>query len=152
MNGTVIVRKADKADAPAIFTLYGALEAAYGEHGDKSGQDYVQAWDEVAGDKRQHILVAETEGTVVGTVILVVVPNLGHHGQPWASVTNLAVAEAGRGQGIGTQLLAEAGRIAREHNCYKIVLSTNLVREQAHEFYRKLGWRQSHIGFSLELN
>ncbi len=55
-----------------------------------------------------------------------------------------------RGQGAGTRLMAEAGRIARGHGCYKIVLTSNLSRWDAHDFYLRLGWRMTHAGFSLE--
>lgn len=146
----VAIRPAGPADADTVFVLYKILEGAYTQLPvDKAAQ--AKRWDAVMADRRQHVLVAEKAGAVIGTLTLIIVPNLGHHGQPWAAVTNVAVAEAERGQGTGTRLLTEAGRLAREADCYKIVLSSNLVRSDAHEFYRRLGWKQTHIGFSLEL-
>lgn len=149
MSETLVIRPAGPADADAVLALYGDLTAAY----DDKAADVPEKrhWDEVLADSRQHILVAEAAGALAGTLTLVVVPNLGHHGQPWAAIANVVVAERHRGQGIGKALIAEAGRIARAHHCYKIVLSSNLVRKEAHEFYRRLGWKQTHIGFSLDL-
>ena len=89
---------------------------------------------------------------MVGTLTLIIIPNLGHHGQPWAAVENVVVDSRLQGQGIGKALMAEAGRIARDHQCYKLVLSSNLIRKDAHEFYRRQGWRQTHSGFSLDLD
>ncbi|SDF69548.1 GNAT family N-acetyltransferase [Sporolituus thermophilus] len=145
MENRLIIRPAAEGDLPAIFALYGELAKAYDQK-DDSGEAWREAWQ----DKRQHILVAERDGEIVGTLTCIVIPNLGHGGQPWAALTNVVVAAAHRGQGIGTALMAEASRLAKAANCYKIVLSSNLVRTEAHEFYRRLGWRQTHIGFSLE--
>jgi hypothetical protein len=47
--------------------------------------------------------------------------------------------------------MAEVTRIASNLGCYKIVLTSNLTRQRAHEFYRRLGWQQTHAGFSLSL-
>lgn len=146
-----VIRKAKTEDAAAIFALYRVLEGAYAGAPLLDEAAAERRWAEAYGDSRQHILVAEAGGEVIGTLTLVVVPNLGHRGRPWAAVDNVVVSEACRGQGVGRALLAEAGRIAGSFDCYKIVLSSNLVRTEAHAFYRRLGWRQTHLGFSLEL-
>jgi len=147
----MVIRKASDDDAAAIFALYLELAGAYDAPTD-AYQHQAKLWQEVSADERQIILVAEQEENIVGTLTLLIVPNLGHHGQPWAAVENVVVTSAVRGHGIGKAMLTDAARIARGHNCYKMVLSTNLVRQEAHEFYRRLGWRQTHIGFSLSLD
>jgi GNAT superfamily N-acetyltransferase len=144
------IRRATDADSERIFELYGALESAYHAE-DGSGKNNQKLWREVAGDPRQYILLAELDGKVAATATVIVVPNLGHHGKPWAVINNVVTDAACRGLGIGKALIAECGKIAKEKDCYKIVLSSNLVRKEAHEFYRRLGWTQSHIGFSLEI-
>ncbi len=80
---------------------------------------------------------------------MIVVPNLGHGGKPWAAVENVVVAEEYRGRCVGGRLMAAAGDLGREAGCYKLVLASNLDREGAHAFYRRLGWRHTHAGFSL---
>ncbi len=146
-----MIRKAADSDAAAVFALYRELAGAY-EVRDEEGQRQEKLWREVAADQRQTVLVAEQGGAIVGTLTLLILPNLGHHGQPWAAVENVVVTGGLRGQGIGRAMLTEAARIARGLNCYKLVLSTNIVRHGAHEFYRRLGWQQTHIGFSLPLD
>jgi hypothetical protein len=47
--------------------------------------------------------------------------------------------------------MVAASKTAAEYKCYKIVLSSNLVRKKAHDFYERLGWQQTHLGFSLTL-
>jgi GNAT superfamily N-acetyltransferase len=147
----LVIRPAVVEDLPTILDLYQELGAAYGQISDEGGVDYLALWQQVKADTRQQVLVGEQDGEIVGTVTLILVPNLGHQGKPWAAVDNVVVRGGRRGQGMGTALMSEVGRIARSHGCYKIVLTSNLVRQQAHRFYRNLGWEQTHAGFSLGL-
>jgi GNAT superfamily N-acetyltransferase len=152
MNITdLVIRPATIQDLPAILALYCGLDAAYGRDLDEDGVDDLELWQQVIADTRQQVLVAEQGGEIAGSITLIIVPNLGHRGKPWAAVENVVVLERRRGQGVGTALMSEAGRIARRRGCYKIVLTTNLARRQAHGFYRSLGWQQTHAGFSLHL-
>jgi GNAT superfamily N-acetyltransferase len=147
----LVIRPAVVDDRSVILDLYQELDAAYGHSPDEGGVDYQELWRQVMADSRQHILVGEQNGEIVGTVTLILVPNLGHRGKPWAAVENVAVCSGQRGRGLGTALMSEATSIARSHGCYKIVLTSNLARQRAHEFYRRLGWQQTHAGFSLSL-
>ena len=147
----LVIRPAAVEDLPAILELYQELGAAYGHSPEQGEVDHRQLWRQVMADTRQQVLVEEQGGEIVGTATLILVPNLGHQGKPWAVVENVVVRSDRRGQGLGTALMAEATRIAGSHGCYKMVLTSNLARQQAHEFYRRLGWQQTHAGFSLIL-
>ena len=145
----LVIRLATVDDLPAILALYSDLDAAYGSTPDEGGVDDLELWRQVMADTRQQVLVGEQAGEIVGTVNLIIVPNLGHRGKPWAAVENVVVRGERRGQGLGTALMSEASRIARSRGCYKMVLTSNVARQQAHQFYRRLGWQQTHAGFSL---
>ena len=58
----------------------------------------------------------------------------------WMFIELLSVPEQGRGQGIGSKLMAQAEALAKEKNCYGVWLDT--FDFQAPEFYRKLGFSQ----------
>jgi GNAT superfamily N-acetyltransferase len=58
----------------------------------------------------------------------------------WMFIELLSVPEQGRGQGIGSKLMAQAEALAREKNCYGLWLDT--FDFQAPEFYKKLGFSQ----------
>jgi GNAT superfamily N-acetyltransferase len=79
------------------------------------------------------------------------VPNLSHKGRPWAQVENVIVDASERGAGYGEQMMRFALDAAREAGCYKLVLTSNKQRDEAHRFYRRLGFRASHEGFRYGL-
>ncbi len=147
----LVIRLATVEDLPAILDLYQELVAPYGPAPDEDRVDHQELWRQVMADTRQQVLVGEQDGEIVGTVNLILVPNLGHQGKPWAAVENVAVRSDRRSQGLGTAMMSEVTRIARSLGCYKIVLTSNLMRPRAHQFYLRLGWRQTHAGFSLNL-
>ncbi|MEO8541182.1 MAG: GNAT family N-acetyltransferase [bacterium] len=141
------VRRAIPADLSALLSLYEQL------HPGDAGADRaraVPALREILANPNMSLLVAETE-QVVGTVTLVIVPNLTHNAQPWAQVENMVTDATVRGSGAGRALIDECLRIAREANCYKVQLQSGNHRataeNDAHGFYRHLGFEPSSTGF-----
>lgn len=98
------------------------------------------------------VLVAcAADGTLVGTLTLFVLPLLAHRGTPAALVEDVAVHPAAQGRGLGRALVAHALRIAAEAGCYKLALSSNASRTQAHAFYERLGFRRHGLSFVAEV-
>jgi hypothetical protein len=60
------------------------LEGVYDLAGHEPEPREEALWDNVAADPRQQILVAERESRIVGSLTVVIVPNLCHRGRPWA--------------------------------------------------------------------
>jgi N-acetylglutamate synthase-like GNAT family acetyltransferase len=110
---------------------------------------YVSAFRQIEANPHQRILVAEREGQVVATMALMIVPNLSYRGRPWAHVENIVVDLASRRNGYGEALMRYAVEEARRAGCYKIVLTSNKRRTDAHSFYRKLGFAATHEGFRI---
>ena len=99
-----------------------------------------------------HLLIAESRaGEVIGTVTLVIVPNLTHNSQPWAQVENMVTDASIRGSGAGRALIEECLRLARDAGCYKVQLQSGnqraTVENDAHGFYGHLGFEPSSTGF-----
>lgn len=98
------------------------------------------------------LYVAEEGSVIVGTFALLIMDNLGHLGAPSAIVEDVAVAPDRHGQGIGRAMMHFAMGKARDRNCYKLVLSSNARREQAHAFYEGLGFERHGYSFRIECN
>lgn len=90
--------------------------------------------------QRGRILVAEAGGRVVGWIHVAAEHCL--EAEPWAEVRGLVVDERWRGRGVGAGLIRQAEAWAREQRLTLLRLRTNVVRERAHAFYRRLGFRQ----------
>ena len=58
-----------------------------------------------------------------------------------AEISGLVVDERIRSRGIGRHLLERAELWAREIGCHSIGLRSNVIRDQAHEFYLRHGYR-----------
>ena len=95
--------------------------------------------------------LACVHGEPVGTFSLLVFPTLVHKGAFEALVDAVVVAPAWRGRGIGGAMMAEAMRLAARAGCYKLMLSSNVKREDAHRFYRSLGFRQHGVSFWIDI-
>jgi GNAT superfamily N-acetyltransferase len=97
------------------------------------------------------VLVAELDGQVVGVCQLIVFRHLQTRGGLCAEVESVHVHPDHRGRGIGGVLLRAAVQRARERGCYRVQLTSNNARPEAHRFYERLGFEPSHRGFKLML-
>ncbi len=144
----VIVRNARKEDVVALLELYHQL--------DETAElptiaDAVKAIDLIHSQPWMRLLVADMNGIVVGTVTLVVVPNVTHKAKPWAQIENVVVHEAHRRAGVGHALMARCEQIARETGVYKMQLQSSLKRKEALAFYKKEGYGPTKVGFTKYL-
>jgi len=142
------IRRAATDDLAALLRLYEQLSAG------NAGTDLdraATALEQLLRTPNATLLVAERGGTVVGTVTLVLVPNLTHNARPWAQVENMVTDASVRGAGVGRELMVECLRLAREAGCYKVQLQSANTRatpgNDAHGFYRHLGFEPSSAGF-----
>lgn len=152
-SGSARVRLATEADLPRLLELVTQLSlgAAREDLGPPLPGVYRHALHDVLADKRQQFFVVEDGGVVVGTAVLVIVPNLTHQGRPYALVENVVVDETRRGAGYGELLLRHALAEARRAGCYKLSLTSNKQRHDAHRFYRRLGFEATSEGFRVDL-
>ena len=147
------MRHATEADLPRIVELLAqlSLDESREELGPPLPETCRRAFQQIQADPNQRLLVAEAGGRVVGTASLLIVPNLSHRGRPYAIVENVVVDATERGTGYGELLLRYAMEEARRAGCYKLTLTSNKRRTDAHRFYGRLGFQATHEGFRVEL-
>lgn len=130
-----------------MLRLLGAL-AAPGETG-LDPERAARTFARIAEYPDYAVYVAEADGAVVGTFALLMMDNLGHGGAPAGVVENVVVAPPYRGRGVGRAMMRFAMARCADAGCYKMALSTNLRREEAHRFYAALGFVQHGLSFSV---
>src|SRR5688500_3205490 len=67
------------------------------------------------------------------------------------NVDEMIVEESYRGQAIGKRLMQRITEIALQQKCKRLELESSFHREQAHEFYKELGFEKRAFLFSKPL-
>ena len=98
------------------------------------------------------VLVAERNGTLLGTCTVNLIEHLAHNFARSAILEDVVVDTEARGLGIGQALMGKAIERARAWGCYKIALSSNQSREAAHAFYANLGFKPHGVSLALTLD
>jgi GNAT superfamily N-acetyltransferase len=148
---TVDFRRAVAADVPAIVAMLAddPLGATRENPADLSA--YLRAFDEIDGDSRQLLVVADRDGDVVGTLQLTFLPGLARQGATRAQIEAVRVRADLRGEGLGARLIEWGIAESRRRGCHLVQLTSDSSRTGAHRFYEKLGFVGSHVGYKLTL-
>jgi len=147
-------RDAVRADLPAIVAMLADDGLGGGREKVLAGTvdpAYEAAFDAVAAQPGNRIIVVEKDGALVGTFQFVTIPGLSRHGATRAQIEAVRVATALRGHGIGEAMLRHAIAEAKKTGCQLVQLTSDKRRGRAHTFYERLGFIATHIGFKLEL-
>ena len=149
----LVLRLANTADLPRLVEMLAddALGAKRERYETPLPQGYEDAFDAIARDPNNELLVAEIDGRVIGMLQLTYLPSLTYQGRWRAMVEGVRVAREARSGGIGRQLLEHALERARRRDCHMVQLTTDKARPEALKFYEVLGFVASHEGMKLAL-
>ncbi|NLT95460.1 MAG: GNAT family N-acetyltransferase [Clostridia bacterium] len=141
----VVIRSATLMDLPEVVELAAQMDYKVTPDGIKpvlihyiNNPDY-------------YLLVAEKEGQVIGMVGFTVKYYL-HREKPVLYVGSMVVNENYRSQGIGKLLMDEVEAVAIKRGCNSIQLNSNKRRVRAHEFYKRLGFKEVSLKFEKILD
>jgi len=103
-------------------------------------------------DSDKKIFVAELDDMkIVGMVSMMFLPRLNHTTLE-LYIPELVVLEKYRNQGIGKKLINSCIVLAKEKKCHRIRLESGNQRKDSHQFYKNLGFKQSALSFTKNLN
>lgn len=114
-------------------------------------ESYHEAFEAIARDPNNELVVATLEDRIVGVLQLTVIPYLTYQGRWRAQIEGVRVAREVRSHGIGRKLLRWAIDRARQRGCHLIQLTTDKARPEALAFYESLGFEPTHEGLKLQL-
>jgi GNAT superfamily N-acetyltransferase len=142
----VAMRRAIETDLPEVTALLAGFEPDGAQLPPERARDIFAR---IQATPRMAVWLATSNERTVGTYTMLVMENLGHHGMPLAIVESVMVAPTARGGRIGEVMMRHAVARAAEAGCYKLALSSNSRRLDAHRFYRRLGFAPHGISFSI---
>ena len=134
-TATLTIRLAALEDGPALAMLCAQLGYP------TSPQAVQQRLQHIHGLSDHAVYVAKhPEAGVIGWVHVYVTDLLETDRQ--AEIGGLVVSEVHRQTGAGKLLMQYAEQWARTQACAAVCLRSNIIREGAHAFYRKIGYRE----------
>lgn len=135
-----MIREAKKEDLKELLELYLDLhEESIPEPSDcLSG-----TWEQILEDQNHHLIVNEINGKIVSSCVCVIIPNLTRNVRPYAFLENIVTHKDYRGQGLASECLEYAKQIAKDCNCYKMMLMTGSRKKETLDFYKKCGYNST---------
>jgi ribosomal protein S18 acetylase RimI-like enzyme len=148
---SVSIRPARREDVAAIVAMLAddRLGSARERVEDPLPAVYYEAFARVERDENLQLVVAESEGRVVGCLQLAILPGLSSQGGLRGLLEDVRVASDCRSRGIGEQLVQWAVTEAKARGCNLVELLTHQTRTDAQRFYKRLGFTSSHVGMTV---
>jgi len=155
------LRSAKQEDILTIITIL--ADDAYGQsreevYSDEPGQEkqlnpvYQKAFEAIQADPNQDLCVlVDEQDHIWGTLQLTYIQYLNRKGSKRALIESVHVRADQRGKGLGNKMMQLAIERAKDKGATIIQLTSDKRRTDAHRFYRRLGFQDSHEGFKLIL-
>ncbi|MBR3019200.1 MAG: GNAT family N-acetyltransferase [Clostridia bacterium] len=135
-----MIREAEEKDLLSLLTLYLHLHEKQIPETDAR---VLGVWESILRDQNHHIIVWEEDGKIVSSCVCVVIPNLTRNVRPYALIENVVTHPDYRRRGLASACLKDAIEIAKQNDCYKIMLLTGAKDEATLNFYRSAGFNSS---------
>ncbi|WP_028595997.1 GNAT family N-acetyltransferase [Paenibacillus assamensis] len=130
-----MIREAEARDAEAIERLYKQLLPS-----NPNIKVLGERIEFIRRNPNSYLFVYEEEDGLIGTAHLHVCDDALSGHQPFAVVERVIVSGQYQGKGYGAKLMNHIEQLCKELHCVKIMLTSQSQRQQAHEFYTRLGY------------
>lgn len=147
----MIFRSATKQDIPFIIAMLAddELGSKREDFREPLPSSYLEAFDKIASDSNQELIVVEKDEEIIGTLQLSFIQYLTYQGGIRSQIEAVRIRKDMRGEGLGEKMFLWAISRAKERGAHLLQLTTDKQRPEALKFYEKLGFRASHEGMKL---
>jgi len=97
------------------------------------------------------ILAQLDDAEIIAMISVIFLPRLNQNSLE-LYIPELIVREEFQNRGVGKKLIHSCISIAKEKKCHRIRLESGNQRKKSHKFYKKLGFEQSGLSFTMGLN
>jgi GNAT superfamily N-acetyltransferase len=141
------IRIAAENDLPALITLYCELNPSDNFSDAAKIESTLRI---ILNSSFFKLFVLESDGKLVSSCYLNIIPNLSRNCRPYAVIENVITLNAYRKQGYGKQVMKYAVDYAKVQDCYKVMLLTGRKEPSVHSFYQSLGFDgSSKTGYQI---
>lgn len=146
-------RRAEACDLAEIISLL--IDDTFGKNRETIAPNeqfsYQKAFEKIATDPNQYLMVVEVDDAIIGTCHLTLMPSLTFQGSTRLNIEAVRISAPYRGLGVGTWMIRAAIDYGKLHGATLIQLATHKEREDAYRFYNALGFEPSHVGMKYFL-
>ncbi len=109
--------------------------------------NYLEIFQEIKKNPNHYIFVYEIDSKVAGIATILIEQKFIHDGSRIGHIEDVVVTKNCRGLGIGKKLIEKCLEVARERQCYKVILDCD---DKNVKFYEKIGFVK--FGNSMKIN
>ena len=153
-NRESIFRKAKEGDIPNIVKMLADDELGSKREDYKVplSKSYYDAFQNILQDKNQELIILENfNKEIIGTLQLTFISYLTYRGGLRAQIEAVRIYKKFRGKGFGKKIFKWVIKRSKDKGAHLVQLTTDKQRPDAIEFYKTLGFKDSHIGMKLHL-
>ena len=145
------IREATTKDIPIILGLLCDLGRPKPQK-DSDVETFRKLVSKYVKDSDKTILVAELDDMkIIGMVSVIYLPRL-NQSTLEMYIPELVVLQKYQNHGIGKKLINSCITLAKEKKCHRIRLESGNLRKNSHQFYKHLGFEQSSLSFTKNLD
>lgn len=106
-----------------------------------------QIFKKIKSNPNHYVYVAILDSIVVGSTTMIIEPKFIHNGGNVAHIEDVVVSKEHQGKGIGKILMNSLLELAKDNNCYKIILDCS---DELKPFYEKIGFKKHSNGMRYD--
>lgn len=132
-----IVRLACDEDLPSLLELFAASDVSAAVHSKERAEDI---WCQTLASPHIAVFVADSDGVIVATAMLITAPNLLRGGLRHGFLENVMTHPAWQGRGWGKRVVGAALAHGWQTGCHHILMQSGRADPRVHQFYESLGF------------
>ena len=145
------LKPAKEQDLPIIIELLNDDILGKTRENPDNLTSYKTAFEEIQKSTNDFLFVTKCDDKISGTIHLTIMPSLTLQGKKRMNIEAVRIDSSLTSQGIGSWMIEQTIKFAKKHNVELIQLTTNKQRDKSLNFYKKLGFTNSHEGLKLKI-